>query len=167
MVVLFALLGVEPFAVSDVLILCVVEKKVFDAQFFRQLAGVFYGGVLYPMGMVFFRVGIETEGLMEEPCAVFGVGESVLPTGLVAAAGELPAVTQLYAEAELLCLHGSYVKEGDVSIEDGPALAVRYFNKMHLLTQSRSVTAGKQQLRHRFQDRDDLAVGIDIELVFR
>ena len=61
---------------------------------------------------------------MKQPLAVTGVALVVGIVRFVAAAGELPALPQVHAEAELGCLGGVDVEEGDVVADDLQRLAV-------------------------------------------
>ena len=88
-----------------------VEQEIFHTEALRQLAGVFYRGVMFLVGFENVRLTIETESLVKKPGAVFGIALICFVVGLVPAAGELFPIVELHRKAELLRLGGVNVKE--------------------------------------------------------
>ena len=72
-VVFPALFQIKLFPPGDIFVLRMVEQEIFHAEALRQLAGVFYRGVMFLIGFENVRLTIETESLVKKPGAVFGI----------------------------------------------------------------------------------------------
>ena len=88
-----------------------VQHQIFHIQALRQLAGVLDRGMVLLIRMEDISLSIQAEGLVKKPVASGGVRLLPIIVGLVAAAGQLPAVPQITHVTVLLRLGGADIKE--------------------------------------------------------
>ena len=101
-------------------------------QFLCQLTGILNCGVVLLIRGEDVRLGVQAEGIVQQPSAVHGVFLLAVIVRLIASAGELLSVSEIHAEAELLCFGGMDVEEGNRVTENRFCFAVLHCDQMQL-----------------------------------
>ena len=134
MIILSAFCAVEFFTFLNVLILCMIQYKVFHAKIFSKLAGILDCGVMFLIRIEDITLSVQAECFVEHPVAAFGVFLLALVVWLIATTGKYLATVVDHLESELFCLGGTDVKEGHFLIEDRSLLTVFYFDQVKSVT---------------------------------
>ena len=164
MIILSAFCAVEFFTFLNVLILCMIQYKVFHAKIFSKLAGILDCGVMFLIRIEDITLSVQAECFVEHPVTAFGVFLLALVVWLIATAGKYLSTIVDHLESELFCLGGTDVKEGHFLIEDRSLLTVFYFDQVKSVTNVLCLLFIQKLKGHVFQKSDHLIMGIDIRL---
>ena len=118
MEILFALFGIQPFALLKMRFFCMVEKEVRDLQVFSKLTCFFDCAVMFLVGLEFIGFAKQAESFVQEPVAAGHVMMVYCIVRLISQTGEFFSVIKLHSETELLRLCGGNVEKCHWTAED-------------------------------------------------
>lgn len=112
-VIAFSFRSIAGFAAGEIAVLRVIERQMPDPEGRRELAGVFYRGMVLFNWTKAFGFGIEAKGLVQQPVGIPNIFLYRGMAGLVAAAHQPPVLCIGYRKTELLRLGKMDIEKGD------------------------------------------------------
>ena len=85
----------------NMLVLGMVEHKIFHRQFLSQFAGFFYGAVVFLIGLEDIPVLVLAEGFGQQPVSLFRILSGMFVVGFIPQAGELQPISKFEFIADI------------------------------------------------------------------